>query len=129
MKYRTPIPPASVLHELFVYKNGKLYWRNDAAKGRTKAGDVAGYVDSQGYITVGIAGVYYKAHRIIWRMHYPTGKMPHTLDHIDGNKSNNNIKNLRRATHSENMHNRRPQEKPIPKPGNKLTMALGDDHD
>jgi len=126
MKSRIPIPPASVLCELFIYKGGALYWRHDAAKGRMKAGDVAGYIDSQGYITIGIKGKFYKAHRIIWRMHHPHGKMPRTLDHIDGDKSNNRLNNLRVVTHSENMRNWLPQKKPKPRKGNKLVQTLGE---
>jgi len=52
--------------------------------------------------------------------------MPYTLDHIDGDRSNNNITNLRRVTLSQNMLNRRPQVKPTPKPWNKLTITLGE---
>lgn len=129
MKTRLPIPPASLLHELFVYRFGNLYWRLDSRRGKVKAGDKAGYVDPQGYVTVGIYGRFYKAHRLIWRMHHPKGKMPHTIDHIDGNRSNNVVENLRIATHAENMRNRRPQEKSQPRKGNKLTAALGDIND
>ncbi len=129
MRTRLPIPPASVLHELFIYKNGALYWKNDASKGRTKAGDFAGYLDPQGYITVGVFGKYLKAHRVVWRMHHPKGKMPKVLDHIDGNRSNNKIENLRIATHSMNMLNRKPQEKPKPRKGNKLVAVLGERHE
>ena len=44
-------------------------------------------------------------HRIIWKMHFgeiPQGKI---LDHIDTNRGNNRIENLRIATVSENGRN------------------------
>lgn len=125
---RLPIPPATLLHSIFTYKNGKLYWRSDATRGKVKAGDEAGYVDPQGYVTVGIAGRFYKAHRIIWRMFHPKGAIPDIIDHIDGNRSNNSIDNLRRATQAMNMRNRRKQVV-TPRKGNKLTIALGDIND
>jgi hypothetical protein len=48
----------------------------------------------------------YQVHRIIFEMF--NGKIPNGkfLDHIDNNRSNNKIENLRLATHSENMKNR-----------------------
>lgn len=44
-------------------------------------------------------------HVAIWALHY--GEYPDCdIDHIDGNGLNNNIDNLKLATHSENMHNK-----------------------
>ena len=45
----------------------------------------------------------YREHRLIWL--YVHGKVPKFLDHIDGNKQNNNIDNLRKATKNQNQHN------------------------
>lgn len=126
---RYELPPASVLRALFSYEDGKLYWLNDARRGKTKAGNRAGSVDADGYRSAGVYGVYYKEHRIIWRMHHPRGKMPTILDHIDGDRSNNKIENLRVATHAVNMLNRRSQKKPKPRKGNKLSAILGERHD
>ena len=126
---RIKLPPAAKLRTLLKYENGKLFWKCDAPRGKIKAGTRAGYVDTDGYRLVGIAGVYYKEHRIIWRMHYPRGKMPEILDHIDGNRSNNKIENLRVANRVLNRINRRPQIKAKPRKGNKLTKLLGDQHD
>lgn len=127
MKTRIPIPSASILHKLFTYRKGVLYWKHDIR--RTKAGDVAGYLDGQGYITVGIAGVYYKAHRLVWRMHHPKGKMPKILDHADRVRSNNKIENLRIATHGVNMCNRGPAPPVKLNHPNKLTVFLGEENE
>jgi len=46
----------------------------------------------------------YAIHRIAWKMHYgvdPNG----VIDHIDGNKLNNRIVNLRDVTQVENLYN------------------------
>lgn len=44
-----------------------------------------------------------RAHRILWFMRY--GKVPDFIDHIDGNRSNNSIDNLREVTKLENCRN------------------------
>lgn len=45
------------------------------------------------------------AHRLAWLLHY--GHLPiNSIDHIDGNKSNNQIDNLRDVTHQQNMWNK-----------------------
>jgi len=68
-----------------------------------KIGDVAGTKRADGYIRVRMNQKYYFAHRLI---HFiATGQEVDYIDHIDGNKSNNSIVNLRAATNSENMSN------------------------
>ena len=84
----------------FDYKNGELYWKS-ARKG-IKAGDKAGYVNN-GYVQVKFNGKDYRAHRIIFLMHH--GYLPQYIDHIDTDRSNNSIENLRAATKAQNGHN------------------------
>ena len=46
-----------------------------------------------------------RGHRLAWFLHY--GTLPiNSIDHIDGNKSNNKIDNLRDVTHQQNHMNR-----------------------
>lgn len=62
-----------------------------------------GYFNSgKRYLEVKIDYKHVKVHQIIWKMHYgeiPKGKI---IDHIDGNKINNRIENLRLVTPSQN---------------------------
>jgi len=89
------------LNEVFQYKNGLLYWKID--KKKTKPGQLAGRTKTNGYCEVRLDGKLHGTHRIIFMMIH--GYMPKIVDHIDGNPSNNKIKNLREASHAQNMRN------------------------
>lgn len=59
---------------------------------------------SNGYLTLRFEGKVRKAHRVAWFLIY--GKWPkNQIDHIDRNKLNNAINNLREVNTSENCHN------------------------
>lgn len=63
-------------------------------------------LDGYGYLHGRIFDRPYKAHRIIWLLH--TGDWPAMhLDHINGNRADNSIANLRAVTRTENMMNTR----------------------
>lgn len=66
----------------------------------------AGYLEKTGYRRIRIYGKPYNAHRLAWL--YTHGKWPQgVIDHIDGNRDNNRINNLREATLTQNQYNRR----------------------
>jgi len=95
----------ALLVELFaVADNGDLVRRVDS-NNQAKAGSVAGAVHHSGYRYIKISGESYSAHRLAWLRHYgvePSG----SIDHINQNKLDNSIGNLRIATRSENQRNR-----------------------
>lgn len=89
--------------ELFYYDNGKLIRKIDRGQA-FKAGDVAGYYDkSSGYLRVGIDGKNYLVHRVIYALNYL--ELPKYIDHINKNKLDNRIENLRPATTPQNIVN------------------------
>lgn len=67
-------------------------------------GDVAGSFDGR-YIDITLCGVRFGAHRAAIAM--STGVWPECVDHVDGNKTNNRLSNLRSATQSVNQQNQR----------------------
>ena len=69
-----------------------------------KVGDIAGGLNQDGYIIIRFNFKQCRAHRLAWLFAY--GKWPSNhIDHIDGNRSNNKINNLRDVTHQENSFN------------------------
>ena len=91
------------LHDKFYCKSGTLYWNNPEAH-RCNHGDIAGSLDGDGYYVVGLASGKVPAHRIVWAMH--NDDMPEIVDHINGDRTDNRIENLRAATRQQNNTNR-----------------------
>lgn len=92
-----------LLQTLFRYRKGLLFWAVN--KGKIKKGSIAGTLNKYGYLQVQINKKIYKVHRIIYIMHY--GKIPKDLviDHINRDKLDNKIENLRAITQAENTFN------------------------
>ena len=71
---------------------------------RAEAGDESGWIDHMGYRRMKIFGRTYAAHRLAWLHVY--GKYPDDqLDHINGNRSDNRLANLRPCTQGQNNQN------------------------
>jgi hypothetical protein len=106
-RLRTPFTSISQtdVKNLFEYKDGILFWKSDRARGKIKAGSVAGNITSMGYARVMINYKEYQLHRIIFLLHH--GYFPNVIDHINNNTLDNRIENLREATDQTNQYNRR----------------------
>jgi hypothetical protein len=94
------------LQELFSYQDGNLV-RKITVAGNAKAGSIAGSYHNKGYVQVYVDGKNYLLHRLIYLYH--KGYMPNLLDHINNNKQDNSIENLREATYSQNQQNKKVQ--------------------
>ena len=103
----TRLPSQEELKCRFLYKEGQLYYRTRASR-RCKPGDLVGSVGGGkrgGYRQTIVDGVQCKVHRLIWKWHY--GTEPALIDHINGDRLDNRIENLREATNRENGWNRK----------------------
>ncbi len=70
---------------------------------RSKVGHRPGYVDDRGYVKCCVAGRQEYMHRIVYCYFY--GDNFETIDHINRDKSDNRIDNLRSASQMENSFN------------------------
>ena len=78
---------------------GELYWLAGRRKGKRFGG-----LCSYGYRKGGIRGRYVAEHQLIWLLHH--GRWPTQIDHINRDRVDNRIENLREVTDSENQRNR-----------------------
>ena len=106
MKYR-PMPPLEELKEFLDYNpdTGIFIWKKQVAQ-NIKVGQEAGAMNSNGYIQIRFKNSPYLAHRLAYYMYYGIHPLEKLVDHIDGDKTNNKIDNLRLATNSQNGMNR-----------------------
>ena len=84
----------------------KWKWREGVSKriNARFAGKVARSVDGKGYLQIRINKHLYRTHRLAWL--YVHGEWPsEQIDHIDCDKLNNRIANLRLANNQENQRN------------------------
>ena len=65
----------------------------------------AGNTDKDGYRRIKIGGRLYFAHTLAWRICHET--WPALIDHINGDRSDNRIANLREATVAQNIANQK----------------------
>jgi hypothetical protein len=103
-------PTQAELREWFIYNpmTGRFYWQKEPKKiGRLMGREAGCLMRKTGYIHVGVPGYsQFGAHRLAWI--YAHGVIPRGLeiDHIDGDRSNNALGNLRLATSREQKRNK-----------------------
>lgn len=113
------IPEVGVLNEILMYDtvDGKLYWKKRSLNyfkntrsmatwnGRYAGTEACGCVKKDGYKWGKIFDVAVSAHRVVWKLKY--GFLPDfDIDHINKDKLDNRIENLRISTYSENSYNK-----------------------
>ena len=84
---------------------GSFAWMNVPSVRPHLRGKPAGSVYLDGYIYIRFEGKCLLAHRLAWVI--TTGRLPNgPIDHIDMNRANNSVSNLRRASVTDNNRNR-----------------------
>lgn len=91
--------------DVFYYDTSVGHLRNKGSVGRPKERLSAYFDKSSGYYRVKFMGKGFLEHRVIYEMF--NGHFTHDLDHIDRNKLNNKIENLRTCSRPENVLNSR----------------------
>jgi hypothetical protein len=114
-----PTPSAEVLHEMLAYDadTGALTWKvrpekhfQNAVHARAWNNKMAGkpaLASAQPqtrYLNGRIDWVAYQAHRVVWKMAY--GEDALFIDHINGDRTDNRISNLRSVSSAENAKNK-----------------------
>lgn len=97
------------IHERLKYDKdtGLITWKKTFAA-RAREGEEAGSNDGHGYKRIGISGRKIHAHRLAWFIHY--GVWPKVIEHINGDRIDNRIENLRDVNFSDNAKNRKLQK-------------------
>jgi hypothetical protein len=101
------VRPLAGLEKVLRYdaNTGLLYWTVHIYRIK-KPGDLAGHHNAAGYITVRFDRVNYLAHRIAWYLHTGTDPGVLQVEHVDTDRTNNKIENLRLATALQNSWNK-----------------------
>lgn len=100
-------PSSDRVRELLFYdaETGVFSWKV-GRRGKARPGSAAGTVYCGRYISIRIDGYAHQAHRLAW--FYVNNVWPDSdIDHIDGDKKNNRIANLRSVTRTVNQQNMR----------------------
>lgn len=110
MENKESLLSVEYLRNILSYNQDTGEFRWNISTNKVRAGDVTGCINKDtGYrqvrMKIGNSTRQFQAHRLAWL--YVYGVWPNgSLDHIDRNRDNNRISNLREATDSQNKYNK-----------------------
>lgn len=96
------IPLEELRRHFYVVDDCRLI-RKDGSRRSDRSGKETGSTNPMGYKNGYLGRRQFFVHRAIFALIH--GYYPKSIDHIDGNRSNNHISNLRECTQSQNMCN------------------------
>ena len=102
-----PLPPLEELRKAFHYDPDTGILTHAYTKsGMAKEGCPAGTLCKDGYLGITHKYSRYRANRLAWLLGHDEDPGDFTVDHIDGDRLNNRLNNLRLATTLNNLSNR-----------------------
>lgn len=113
------LPDQETLQALLHYEpdTGKLFWKERSLEmfkrerswkmwnARYAGEETFRAVQPNGYLSGGLFGRQRYAHRVIWKLVY--GEDPEQVDHVNGDRANNRLENLRNVSNLENGRNQK----------------------
>lgn len=112
----SPVLYKDVSELFYLNEEGQILWKVDRMGGirmkifSARKDTPAGYIGKRGYWHIRVNGKSLKLHRVVWALFNKQDLDRNlTIDHIDGNKSNNHPTNLRAVSQAENNRNCRRQ--------------------
>jgi len=91
------------LKELLEYRDGVLYWKEDRGSQKCKGKPAGCPANDYLKLRVRELGGSMFVHRVVFAMHH--GYFPQEVDHVNGNKMDNRIENLREVSRTQNRLN------------------------
>lgn len=108
MPMANKFPSPEELHSLLRYEGGSLFWRerSNGKFDKQFANKEAGCKKRpDGYSVVAYGKSHLMIHRVVWTMFNRQMVKGEDIDHINGDRSDNRIENLRLCSRSDNLKN------------------------
>lgn len=101
-------PSGVIAKHLIIDEDRMSYWITNEGRVFNEEGrEMKQILQPNGYLTVKIGGFKITVHKLVALLFLPQVEGKYTVDHIDRNKQNNHLSNLRWANQVEQARNRR----------------------